>query len=158
MHDPAPTKSLQWLLENFIREVPGVTHALLASTDGIELISVNLPDDRSGQVAAVVAGLQSLGNGLARVLGNSGAGNGVKQVMAELDEFSFFMMRVGHGLPAGHEMVGTDSTTVATCLGIVAEPEADFGHIAFQAAQLSASLARYLTTPVRLSDTAASGR
>ncbi len=56
--------SLDWLVSNFARDVPGVSHAVLVSVDGL-LIAANeqLPRDRAEQLAAVTSGLASLAAG-----------------------------------------------------------------------------------------------
>ena len=54
---PQPS-SLDWLLSNFAGEVPGVSHAVLVSVDGLLLAaSENLPRERGDQLAAVTSGL-----------------------------------------------------------------------------------------------------
>ncbi|MFE3945894.1 roadblock/LC7 domain-containing protein [Streptomyces sp. NPDC059118] len=158
MHDPASPHDLQWLLDTFIKEVPGVTHCLLATPDGIKITQVNLSDDGADLTAAAVAGLNSLSSALGGALGVMHLPGGLKQVLVEDDRFSFYLMRVGQGLPEGHAMIGTDPLTVVTCLAVVAEPGADIGDIAYNASRLNASLAQYLRTPVRNTDAAVPGR
>ncbi|MGY3676597.1 roadblock/LC7 domain-containing protein [Streptomyces sp. TE33382] len=158
MSDPASPQSSQWLLENFVNEVPGVTHALLASTDGMRVAQVNLTMDESDKTAATLAAIQGLARGLGEALG-IGSGAGVKQVMAECETFSVFLMLVGRGLPGElSPALGANPSVVATCLGVVTEPGADLGHIAYSASLLNASLARHLTTEVRATGTAVAGR
>ena len=58
--------SLDWLVSNFAREVPGVSHAVLVSVDGLLIAaSQHLPRERADQLAAVSSGLASLASGAA---------------------------------------------------------------------------------------------
>jgi len=50
-----------WLIRQFTDEVPGVTHALLVSLDGLQLVgSGSVPRDLGDQLAALTAGLISM--------------------------------------------------------------------------------------------------
>ncbi|RYF57505.1 MAG: hypothetical protein EOO27_15350, partial [Comamonadaceae bacterium] len=52
--------TLNWLVSNFARDVPRVTHAALVSADGLLMAaSAHLPLDRAEQLAAVTSGLAS---------------------------------------------------------------------------------------------------
>ena len=60
--------SLDWLVSTFAREVPGVTHAVLVSVDGLLIAaSEHLPPERADQLAAVASGLASLASGAAQL-------------------------------------------------------------------------------------------
>ena len=64
----AQNNSLDWLVSNFAREVPGVSHAVLVSVDGLLIAaSEQLPRDRAEQLAAVTSGLASLAAGAAQL-------------------------------------------------------------------------------------------
>ncbi len=78
---PQPS-SLDWLLSNFAREVPGVSHAVLVSVDGLLLAaSEKLPKERGDQLAAVTSGLASLAHGAAQLFD----GGRVLQSVVEMD-------------------------------------------------------------------------
>ena len=50
-------KSLDWLVSTFARDVPGVSHAVLVSADGLLVAaSEHLPVERADQLAAVSSG------------------------------------------------------------------------------------------------------
>jgi uncharacterized protein len=94
--NPAPvtTRTLDWFVTNFVRDVPGVTHAILVSADGLLMASSShLPTDRADQLAAVTSGLASLASGAARLFE---AGE-VRQSIVEMDDGYLLLMGVGNG-------------------------------------------------------------
>jgi uncharacterized protein len=91
---PANTRTLDWFVSNFVRGVPGVSHAILVSADGLLMASSShLPTDRAEQLAAVTSGLASLSSGAAQLFE---AGN-VRQSMVEMDGGYLLLMGVGNG-------------------------------------------------------------
>lgn len=63
-HGSDVTRPLDWLVSNFASDVPGVSHAVLVSADGLLMAaSAHLPIDRAEQLAAVTSGLASLSAG-----------------------------------------------------------------------------------------------
>lgn len=90
----APGNSLDWLLSSFAREVPGVSHAILVSVDGLLVAaSEHLPPERADQLAAVSSGLASLATGAAQLF----EGGKVLQSVVEMDNGYLLLMRVGDG-------------------------------------------------------------
>ncbi|MET4610569.1 putative regulator of Ras-like GTPase activity (Roadblock/LC7/MglB family) [Rhodococcus sp. PvR044] len=86
--------SLDWLVSNFAREVPGVSHAVLVSADGLLMAgSAHLPLDRAEQLAAVTSGLASLSAGVSRLF----EGGGVLQSVVEMQHGYLLLMSVGDG-------------------------------------------------------------
>jgi uncharacterized protein len=91
---PATSRTLDWFLSNFVRDVPGVTHAILVSADGLLMASSShLPTDRADQLAAVTSGLASLASGAAQLF----EAGGVRQSIVEMDEGYLLLMGVGNG-------------------------------------------------------------
>jgi predicted regulator of Ras-like GTPase activity (Roadblock/LC7/MglB family) len=91
---PAQDKSLDWLVSNFAREVPGVSHAVLVSADGLLVAaSEHLPTERADQLAAVSSGLASLSTGAAQLFD----GGQVLQSVVEMENGYLLLMRVGDG-------------------------------------------------------------
>jgi predicted regulator of Ras-like GTPase activity (Roadblock/LC7/MglB family) len=91
---PTTTRTLDWFVSNFVRDVPGVSHAILVSADGLLMASSShLPADRAEQLAAVTSGLASLSSGAARLFE---AGN-VRQSIIEMDDGYLLVMGVGNG-------------------------------------------------------------
>ncbi|MEB3034000.1 roadblock/LC7 domain-containing protein [[Mycobacterium] nativiensis] len=90
----APEGSLDWLVSNFAREVPGVSHAVLVSVDGLTVAaSEYLPRERADQLAAVASGLASLASGAAQLF----EGGRVLQSVVEMEHGYLLLMRVGDG-------------------------------------------------------------
>src|SRR5271170_7263230 len=86
--------SLDWLVSNFAREVPGVSHAVLVSADGLLVASSeHLPVERADQLAAVSSGLASLSTGAAQLFD----GGEVLQSVVEMENGYLLLMRVGDG-------------------------------------------------------------
>jgi len=91
---PSSDNSLDWLVSNFAREVPGVTHAVLVSVDGLLIAaSEHLPQERADQLAAVSSGLASLASGAAQLFD----GGAVLQSVVEMENGYLLLMRVGDG-------------------------------------------------------------
>ncbi|MCV7383560.1 roadblock/LC7 domain-containing protein [Mycolicibacter longobardus] len=89
-----PESSLDWLVTNFAREVPGVSHAMLVSVDGLTVAaSEHLPTERADQLAAVASGLASLATGAAQLF----EGGRVLQSVVEMEQGYLLLMRVGDG-------------------------------------------------------------
>src|SRR5690606_40414192 len=66
---PTARESLDWLVSKFAREVPGVSHAILVSADGLLMAaSEHMPTERADQLAAVASGLASLSTGAAQLV------------------------------------------------------------------------------------------
>jgi predicted regulator of Ras-like GTPase activity (Roadblock/LC7/MglB family) len=90
----APDRALDWLVSNFVRDVPRVVHAVLVSTDGL-LMAANdrLPDARATQLAAVASGLASLAAGAADLFDRGT----VAQSVVEMPNGYLLLMSVGDG-------------------------------------------------------------
>lgn len=87
-------RTLDWFVANFVRDVPGVSHAILVSADGLLMASsTHLPTDRAEQLAAVTSGLASLSSGAARLF----EGGNVRQSIVEMDGGYLLLMGVGNG-------------------------------------------------------------
>jgi predicted regulator of Ras-like GTPase activity (Roadblock/LC7/MglB family) len=88
------SRPLDWLVSNFASDIPGVTHAVLVSADGLLMAaSAHLPIDRAEQLAAVTSGLASLSAGVSRLF----EGGGVLQSVVEMQNGYLLLMSVGDG-------------------------------------------------------------
>ena len=86
--------SFGWLITDFVRQVPGVAHAVVVSADGLLLAgSQGLPRDRAEQLSAVASGLVSLTQGAARCF----EAGGVNQTVVEMDRGYLFLMSISDG-------------------------------------------------------------
>jgi predicted regulator of Ras-like GTPase activity (Roadblock/LC7/MglB family) len=126
--------NFNWLLENFVKSVPGVRHTLVVSVDGLLMAMSDELDRTSGdQMAAIVAGLSSLTRGAARQL-RSGA---VRQSIVEMDTQFLFLMSISDG----------------SVLAVVAEATCDVGLVGYEMALLvsrsEATLTPQLVTEMR---------
>ncbi|WP_024802205.1 roadblock/LC7 domain-containing protein [Nocardia sp. BMG51109] len=109
--------NLNWLVDRFTREVPGVSHAVLVSTDGLlQATSPNLPTDRAEQLAAVTAGLASLSTGAAQLF----SGGKVMQSIVDMQRGYLLVMSVGNG----------------SHLAVLANKQHDIGRIGYEMALL----------------------
>ena len=81
--------NFSWLLDNFVKSVPGVRHTLVVSADGLLMAMSDDLDRTSGdQLAAIVSGMSSLTRGAARQLR---AGE-VRQAIIEMDSLFLFLV------------------------------------------------------------------
>src|SRR2546423_15367582 len=101
------------MLTNFVERVPGVTHAVVVSSDGLLLTaSDGLPRDRADQLAAVTSGMTSLTRGAAKVFG---AGE-VLQTVVEMQLGCMLLMSITDG----------------SCLAVLAAPGCEMGLVAYE--------------------------
>jgi len=124
----ATEPSLGWLVSAFTQEVPGVTHAVLVSADGLLVAaSEGLPRDRADQMSALTAGLSSLTVGAAHLFT---AGRVVQSVI-EMEGGFLLLMSVGDGShlavisAAGCDigLVGYEMTLLVDRVGQLLTPE-----------------------------------
>ena len=109
--------SFSWLLDNFVRSVPGVRHTIVVSADGLLMaVSDGLDRTEGDQLAAIVAGMSSLTRGAARQL-RSGE---VRQAIVEMDTLFLFLMSISDG----------------SVLSVMAEATCDVGLIGYEMALL----------------------
>ncbi|ROS79201.1 roadblock/LC7 domain-containing protein [Cellulomonas sp. PhB143] len=109
--------SFGWLLDNFVRNVPGSRHTLVVSADGLLMAMSDQLDRTSGdQLAAIVSGLSSLTRGASRQID----GGNVRQAIVEMDNGFLFLMNISNG----------------SVLGVVAEATCDIGLIGYEMALL----------------------
>lgn len=122
---------LSWLLRGLVERVPHTRSAVLLSGDGLAVASFGLSADAADQLSAVASGLFSL----ARTAGvRFGSGNeGVRQVVAELDNTLMFVSSAGFG----------------SVLTVLAGRESDVGVLGYEMTQLVKSVRPFLATPAR---------
>ena len=115
-----------WLLDNFVRSVPGVSHTLVVSADGLLMSMSDLLDrTRGDQLAAIVSGISSLTRGAAREL----RGGEVRQAIVEMDTIFLLTMAVSDG----------------SVLAVVADVGCDVGLIGYEMALLVSRTEQTLT-------------
>jgi uncharacterized protein len=123
-------RSLTWLVNNFVTEVPGVTHAIVVSADGLLLIaSDELTDERAQQLAAVASGARSLAETSARLF-DLGAS---KQTIVRMELGYLFVMAISDG----------------SCLAVLARSGCDMKIVAYQMTLLVEGSGHVLTPQLR---------
>lgn len=122
--------SFGWLITDFVRRVPGATHAVVVSADGLLLASsASLPKDRAEQLAAVAAGAVSLPLGAAQYFDT----DEVKQTIVEMERGYLFLMSISDG----------------SCLAVLAASTADIGTVAYEMTLLVDRVGQQLTPELR---------
>ena len=122
--------ALTWLVNNFARDTPGVSHAAVVSTDGLLLCRPpHLPREPADRWASITAGLLSLTAGAARVFE---AGE-VSQIMIEMGQGYLFVASISKG----------------SCLSVLAANNCETGMVGHAMALLIAQLGKHLTPPPR---------
>lgn len=131
MTEPATTTSeVGWLIDNLVRQVPDIAHAILVSADGLSIArSEHFPVDRADQLAAIASGLSSLTLGAARCFG----AGGVRQMIVEMDQGYLFVMSVSEG----------------SSLAALASPTCDLGQVGYEMSMLISRVASALTPALR---------
>lgn len=110
-------ENLNWLVARFTRDVPGATHAVLVSADGLlQATSEHLPPARAEQLAAVTAGLASLSAGAAQLFN----GGKVMQSIVDMQRGYLLVMSVAN----------------RSHLAVLANKQHDIGRIGYEMALL----------------------
>jgi predicted regulator of Ras-like GTPase activity (Roadblock/LC7/MglB family) len=123
-------QSLNWLLNTFVRNTPGVAHAIVVSADGLLIaVSDRLELDRADQLSAIASGVASLADGGARLL----HGGGVSQTVVEMQKGFLFVMTISDG----------------SCLVVLASPSCDVGVIGYEMTLLVTRTGAVLTPQLR---------
>jgi len=128
--------SLDWLVDDLLRRLPGADRAIVLSADGLLIgRSENLAREDGEHLAAVASGLQSLARGTGRHFG----GGGVRQTVVEMDNFYLVVTAAGSG----------------ASLALLAAADADMGMVAYEMNLLVKRVGTYLTSEPRVADLAA---
>ncbi len=129
--DPdANDSDVNWLIENFVQQVPGIAHSVVVSADGLLMASsAALPRDRADQLAAIAAGVVSLTSGAANIF----EGGRVSQTVIEMEVGFLLVMVVGGG----------------SCLAVLASQNCDIGQVGYEMALLVERVGAVLTPTLR---------
>jgi uncharacterized protein len=127
---PAEPQDFGWLIDNFALSTPGVTHALIVSSDGLPLItSTGLAPDLADPLAAMTSGIISIGNNIAGQVGQPSC----EQVMLKFPAGHFLFMGIG-------SLAG---------FAVLVEDGANLGAVGHQMARLVDSVGHLLTPQLR---------
>ncbi|RAY12256.1 roadblock/LC7 domain-containing protein [Actinomadura craniellae] len=127
---PKRPEDFGWLIDNFVAATPGVTHALLVSSDGLALTaSAGIAADLADPLSAMTSGMISLGRSVAELVGQGGC----DQIMLKFPAGHFLFMGIG-GLAGLAVLVGDGGQV---------------GAVAFRMAQLVDAVGHVLTPQMR---------
>lgn len=133
------------LLDDFVSDTAGVTHAVLGSRDGmLQAVVSHMDVDWAEKVAAAFSGVMSLATG---VTGPTDKQIPAGQVLIERDDTLFLATEAGVG-----KAFTASGETAATILVVLARPNANIGTVGFEAGRLVQRFAPFMTTPVRTRD------
>lgn len=138
MQQTGRANTMNWVLDDLVQRVDGISQAVLLSRDGLTLGgSAGLSRDDAEHLAAVAAGIQSL----ARSAASRFDGGQARQSIIHMDRLLIFVMAAAQG----------------SCLAVLCGPGADHGLVAYEMAMLVKRLGQYLSASPRavvLPDTA----
>ncbi|MFF2506337.1 roadblock/LC7 domain-containing protein [Streptomyces sp. NPDC058067] len=139
-------EDMAWLLRQFADEVPGVTHAVLLSRDGLRLLDSEVDKDWADELSAAISGVASLA---LNITGPSHQKRPARQVVIERDDCLFFVQSAGRSA-AFDNHPGDERGVVDTVLAVITTPDADAGTAGFEMGRLVQKFAPYMQIPVRL--------
>ena len=121
-------QNINWLVANFVKQVPGVQEAVVVSSDGLPMAkSEGLDRDAADRFAAVASGLIGLAHGAAGRFG----GGAVNEVIIEMENAFLFVTGISDGsslavVAAGAcdvGLVGYEMTVLVDKAGSFLSPE-----------------------------------
>ncbi len=122
--------NVNWLVNNFVGQVPGVADAVVVSSDGLPIASSSgLDRDSIDRFSAVASGLIGLSYGAAGRFG----GGAVTEVIVEMENAFLFVTGISDG----------------SLLAVMAEASADVGLVAYEMAVLVEKAGTSLTPELR---------
>lgn len=122
--------NVNWLVNNFVDRVPGVTEAVVVSSDGLPMAkSSGLDRDAADRFAAVASGLIGLAYGAAGRFG----GGAVHEVVIEMENAFIFVTGISDG----------------SCLAVLATSNCDVGLVGYEMALLVERVGPTLTPELR---------
>ncbi len=123
-------QNINWLIANFVAQVPGVREAVVVSADGLPMaVSEGLDRDAADRFAAVSSGLIGLAYGAAGRFG----GGGVNEIVVEMEQAFLFVTGISDG----------------SSLAVMAEASCDVGLVGYEMAVLVDKTGSVLTPELR---------
>jgi predicted regulator of Ras-like GTPase activity (Roadblock/LC7/MglB family) len=121
---------MNWVLDDLVRRVSGISQAVILSRDGLTLgASRGLNREDAEHLAAVAAGLLSLARGAAVRF----HGGEAREAIIHMDTALLFVMAAGQG----------------SCLAALCPADADHGLVVYEMAMLVKRLGQYLSANPR---------
>jgi predicted regulator of Ras-like GTPase activity (Roadblock/LC7/MglB family) len=128
--EPRGPQDFGWLLDNFASSTPGVSHALIVSSDGLPLVAAaGMSLDLADPLAAMTSGILALGNNIAGKVGEPRC----EQMMLKFHGGHFLFMGIGN-------LAG---------FVVLVQESANLGVVAHQMAQLVDAVGHVLTPQLR---------
>lgn len=122
--------NINWLINNFVDRIPGVSESVVVSSDGLPLAaSSGLDRDAIDRFSAVSSGLIGLSYGAAGRFG----GGAVNQIIVEMERAFLFVTGISDG----------------SLLAVVADAACDVGLVAYEMAVLVEKTGTVLTPELR---------
>ncbi len=122
--------NINWLLNNFVDRIPGVSESVVVSSDGLPLAaSSGLDRDSIDRFSAVSSGLIGLAYGAAGRFG----GGAVNEIIVEMERAFLFVTGISDG----------------SLLAVVADATCDVGLVAYEMAVLVEKTGTVLTPELR---------
>ncbi len=122
--------NVNWLVANFVERVPGVSEAIVVSSDGLPMaFSGGLDRSAADRFAAVASGLIGLAYGAA---GRFGGGR-VNEVIIEMENAFLFVTGISDG----------------SSFAVVADADCDVGLVGYEMAVLVDKCGQFLTPELR---------
>lgn len=122
--------NVNWLVNNFVSQVPGVNDSVVVSSDGLPIAaSAGLDRDAVDRFSAVASGLIGLAYGAAGRFG----GGAVTEVIVEMENAFLFVTGISDG----------------SLLATIAESACDVGLVAYEMAVLVEKTGAVLTPELR---------
>ncbi len=122
--------NVNWLITSFVERVPGVSEAVVVSSDGLPMaLSGGIDRDSADRFAAVASGLIGLAYGAA---GRFGGGR-VNEIIIEMEHAFLFVTGISDG----------------SCLAVVADAGCDVGLVGYEMAVLVEKTGPFLTPELR---------
>jgi uncharacterized protein len=126
----AAANNVNWLVSNFVERVPGVSEAVVVSSDGLPMaVSTGLSREAADRFAAVASGFIGLAYGAAGRFG----GGAVNEVIVEMERAFLFVTGISDG----------------SCLAVVATNQCDVGLVGYEMALLVEKAGAVLTPELR---------
>jgi predicted regulator of Ras-like GTPase activity (Roadblock/LC7/MglB family) len=130
MERPAAPATMDWVVDDLVRRVDGISQAVVLSRDGLTLgASQGLSREDADHFCAVAAGLQSLAREAAQWFG----GGQLRQTIIEMETALVFAIEAGEG----------------TCLAALCVADAKPGLIAYELGKLVKRLRDHLAADPR---------
>lgn len=138
--------NMAWLLREFASGTSGVTHAVLLSRDGLQLLDSDVDKDWADELSAGLSGVASLA---ANITGPSHQKRPARQVVIEREDCLLFVQSAGRS-GAFDNGPGDARGEVDTILAVIAATDADAGLVGFEMGRLVGRFAQYMRVPVRV--------